>query len=121
MQPFLHVIADYGVSDPAFGEVLQRIQSSVADLNPFIHTTPVAFSDTMAGGFWIYQYALGKGKSPLFIYSNIAPRKVQRQAMKNNSGEGLKYAKLTNGAEIVAVNSEYVFSFIKPFIQEFKE
>lgn len=121
MQPFLHVIADYGVSDPAFGEVLQRIVSSTSDLNPFIHTTPVAFSDTLAGGFWIYQYALGKGKGPLFIYSNVAPRKVQRAAMKNNAGEGLKYGKLTNGTEIVAVNSEYIFSFVKPFLKEFKE
>lgn len=122
MQPFLHVIADYGVADPAFGEVIQRLQSQVADLNPFIYTTPVAFSDTIAGGFWIYQYALGKqGKSPLFIYSNIAPRKVQRAAMKNNAGEGLKYAKLKNGVEIVAVNSEHVFSFVKDSIAEFKE
>lgn len=121
MQPFLHVIADYGVADPAFGEVLQRIQGSVATLNPFIHTTSVAFSDTIAGGFWIYQYALGKTKNPLFIYSNVAPRKVQRAAMKNNAGEGLKYGKLANGTEIVAVNSEYIFSFVKPLLQEFKE
>jgi hypothetical protein len=121
MQPLLHVIADYGVSDPAFGEVLQRVQSSVSDLNPFVYPTSVAFSDTIAAGFWIYQYALGKGKGPLFIYSNVAPRKVQRAAMKNNAGEGLKYGKLENGVEIVAVNSEYIFSFVKPFLTEFKD
>lgn len=121
MQPFLHIIADYGTLDPAFGEVVQRLQAGIADLNPTLFTTSVAFSDTLAGGFWIYQYAMGKTKAPLFIYSNIAPRRIQRTAMKNNSGEGLKYAKLTNGVEIVAVNSEYVFSFVKPFLQEFKE
>src|SRR5258706_12206906 len=120
MQPLLHVIADYGVADPAFGEVLQRLQIGTNDLNPLIWTTPVAFSDTIAGGFWTYQYLLGKGKAPLFVYSNIAPRRVQRTAMKNNSGEGLKYGKLANGAEIVAVNSEFVFSFVKPYLQEFK-
>lgn len=121
MNPFLHIVADYGNNDPAFGEVLQRIHSSVADLNPTIFNTAVAFSDTIAGGFWLYQYAMGKSNSPLFLYSNIAPRKVQRSAMKNNSGEGLKYGKLTNGVEIIAVNSEFVFSFVKPFLQEFKE
>jgi hypothetical protein len=121
MQPFLHIIADYGVNDPAFGEVLTRLQSDIADLNPYIHSTAVSFSDTIAGGFWIYQYLMGKQKAPLFCYSNVAPRKVQRQAMKNNSGEGLKYGKLTNGAEIIAVNSEYIFSFVKPYLQEFRD
>lgn len=121
MQPFLHIVADYGTQDPSFGEVLQRLHGGIFDLQPTIFTTSVAFSDTMAGGFWIYQYALGKSKGPLFIYGNIAPRRVQRTAMKNNSGEGLKYAKLANGTEIVAVNSEYVFSFVKPYMQDFKE
>lgn len=122
MSTFLHIVSDYGLNDPAFGEVIQRLQTKVADLNPYIHTTSIDFSDTVAGGFWIYQYLLGKEEgSKLYCYSNIAPRKVQRSAMKNNSGEGLKYGKLTNGAEVVAVNSEFVFSFIKPYLQEFRE
>src|SRR5258708_21670012 len=112
MQPFLHIIADYGTGDPAFGEVVQRIQSSVADVNPSIFQTSVAFSDTIAGGFWIYQYAMRKASAPLFVYSNIAPRRVHRAAMKNNSGEGLKYGKLTNGVDIVDVHSEYIFLFV---------
>ncbi len=41
--------------------------------------------------------------------------------MADNSGEGLKYGKLTNGVEIIAVNSEYIFSFVKPILQEFKD
>lgn len=119
---FLHVISDYGVSDPAFGEVIQRLHSDIAPLNSYLHITPVDFSDTIAGGFWIYQYLMGKKENQqMFCYSNIAPRKVQRSAMRDNSGEGLKYGKLTNGAEIVAVNSEFVFSFVKPFLQDFKE
>ena len=119
---FLHVVTDYGTSDPAFGEVIQRLHSQCADINPFIHATSVDFSDTVAGGFWLYQYAMGKSEGQqLFIYSNVAPRKVKRTAMNNNSGEGLKYGKLTNGVEIVAVNSEYIFSFVKPNLQDFKE
>ncbi len=121
-RPFLHIVSDYGVSDPAFGEVLQRLQGMTDDVNPVTHLTSVDFSDTVAGGFWLYQFAMGKiDAQQMFIYSNIAPRKVQRKAMENNSGEGLKYAKTTNGVEIVAVNSEHVFSFVKPYLQEFKE
>lgn len=120
--PFLHIISDYGTSDPAFGEVMQRLSYMVEDLHPRYQITSVDFSDTVAGGFWIYQYLMGKAEGQsLFVYSNIAPRKERRQAMKNNSGEGLKYGRLTNGAEIVAVNSEYVFSFVKPLLQEFKD
>lgn len=118
--PFLHVLTDYGNNDPAFGEVIERLHASVSDLSTFIYPTTVDFSDTVAGGFWIYQYALGKSANQsMYIYSNIAPRKVQRKAMHDNSGEGLKYAKLKNGVEIIAVNSEYIFSFVKPFIAEF--
>lgn len=119
---FLHIVSDYGIGDPAFGEVLQRLHAQVHDLHPTIHITAVDFSDTVAGGFWIYQFLMGKSENQhLVCYSNIAPRKVKRAAMTNNSGEGLKYARLTNGAEVIAVNSEYVFSFIKPYLQEFKE
>lgn len=120
--PFLHVITDYGVNDPAFGEVIQRLHAGSVDTGAVIYPTAVDFSDTVAGGFWIYQYAMGKAEAQqMFIYSNIAPRKVQRQAMENNSGEGLKYGKLKNGVEIVAVNSEFIFSFVKPYLVEFKD
>ncbi len=119
---FLHIISDYGVNDPAFGEVIQRLHADVADTGAYIYPTATDFSDTVAGGFWIYQYGMGKkDNQSMFIYSNIAPRKVQRSAMHDNSGEGLKYGKLTNGVEIVAVNSEHVFSFVKPYLQEFKD
>ncbi|HSW89996.1 MAG TPA: hypothetical protein VLH19_03950 [Patescibacteria group bacterium] len=119
---FLHIVSDYGVSDPAFGEVFQRLCANTSDINPTVHITSVDFSDTVAGGFWLYQFLLGKSdKQSMFAYSNIAPRKVQRAAMKNNSGEGLKYGKLANGSEIIAVNSEHVFSFVKPYLQDFKE
>ncbi len=118
--PFLHVISDYGIGDPAFGEVLQRLHSQLHDLSPLIYPTSTQFSDTIAGGFWIYQYLLGKTQdTPLFCYSNIAPRKQQVAAMHNNSGEGLKFAQLKNGAQIIAVNSTYIFSFVKPYLEKF--
>ncbi len=121
-QPFLHIISDYGVNDPAFGEVIQRLHAQTHDLNPHIYPTSTNFSDTIAGGFWIYQYLLGKNSDQsLFCYSNIAPRKEQIEAMSNNAGEGLKYAKLQNGAEIIAVNSTHIFSFVKPHLAEFRD
>jgi hypothetical protein len=53
----------------------------------------------------------------MVIYSNTAPRKETLQAMVNNAGEGLYYAQLRNGAQVVAVNAGYAFSFIKQEIQ----
>ena len=121
-KPFLHVIADYGVNDGAFGEVIQRLSAGVSDLNTEIYPTSVKFPDSIGAGFWIYQYLMGqKEGQKMYCYSNVAPRKEQAAAMINNAGEGLKYAKLKNGAEIIAVNSTYIFSFVKPFISEFKD
>lgn len=121
MSTFLHIVSDYGTQDPAFGEVLQRLQPQVAQLNPYIHLTSVDFSDTVAGGFWLYQYLLGSGADSMFAYSNIAPRRTQHKAMTHNEGEGFKYAKLKNGAQVLAVNAGNVFSFIKPYIKEFRD
>ncbi len=115
---FIHLIADYGLGDPAFGEVIQRLTALLPSATVFPTSVP-AF-DTLATGFWIYQYALGDHPKGMFIYSNTAPRKDKKQARKDNEGEGFLYAKLENGIEIMAVNSGYCFSFIKPYIKELK-
>ncbi len=120
-KPFIHLIADYGQNDPAFGEVIQRVYQDTADLTPTIYPTSVKFADTTGAGFWIGQYLLAQNTSNLFVYSNVAPRKEQKKAMVDNSGEGLKYARLKNGAQIVAVNSGNIFSFIKSEIAAFHD
>lgn len=117
----LHIVSDYGVNDPAFGEVIQRLAFLTQDLSVTTYPTSVPAFNTIATGFWIYEYALGDHPEGMVIYSNTAPRKETREAMKHNSGEKLLYVKLNNGVEIVAVNAGYSFSFFKPYIKELRD
>jgi hypothetical protein len=115
----LVIISDYGVGDPAFTEVSVRLNSFIAGLTVLPLSTP-PFS-TISTGFWSYQIALTPKASNTYIYSNTAPRKTEKKAQVNNRGEKLMYARLKNGFEIIAVNSGFCFSFVKPFIKDFRE
>ncbi len=119
MNKRLVIISDYGIGDPAFVEVSVRLNSYSPELTIFPIATP-AFS-TINTGFWISQIALAQNVSNTYIFSNTAPRKEDKRAQKNNRGEKLMYAKLTNGFEIIAVNSGFCFSFVRDYIQEFRE
>lgn len=111
------IIADYGVGDPAFTEVILQLQNSLPDTHIYPLSTP-PFS-TVNTGFWIYQIAQTPNLKNTFIYSNTAPRQETKKAQKDNSGEKLMYAKLKNGFEIFAVNAGHVFSFVKEEIADF--
>jgi S-adenosylmethionine hydrolase len=117
MNKNLILISDYGSGDPAFTEVL--LQLKILLPNIFIHPQSTPPFSTINTGFWIYQIAQTPNLKNTYIYSNTAPRKENKAARKNNAGEKLMYAKLKNGFEIIAVNSGYTFSFVKPFIKEF--
>lgn len=117
MEKSLIVISDYGTGDPSFTEVLLQLRTLLPNVFVYPHSTP-PFS-TLNTGFWIYQIALTPNIKNSYIYSNTAPRKDKKEAQKNNSGEKLMYARLKNGFEIVAVNSGYVFSFVKNDIEKF--
>lgn len=112
------LIADYGIGDPAFLEVMLQLRSKIPGVEIYPQSVP-AFS-TLNTGFWIYQIAMTENLSNTYIYANTAPRKHEKQAQENNRGEILTYAKLKDGFEIVAVNAGYAFSFVKPFITEFR-
>lgn len=117
MHKKLVIISDYGTGDPAFAEVSVRFLNFLDNLTILPISTP-PFS-TINTGFWISQIALAPVKDT-YIFSNTAPRKDDKKAQKNNKGEKLMYAKLKNGFEIMAINSGYCFSFVKPFISEFR-
>ncbi len=117
--PRIVVIADYGTGDPAFTEVVLQLGKLIPQATILPQSTP-PFS-TVNTGFWIYQLALTKDLKNTYIFSNTAPRKDDTNAQTNNKGEKLMYAKLTNGFEIMAVNAGFVFSFVKPYIAEFKQ
>ncbi|CAN5174768.1 SAM-dependent chlorinase/fluorinase [soil metagenome] len=111
------LIADYGVGDPAFLEVMLQLRTRIPGVEIYPQSVP-PFS-TLNTGFWIYQIAMTPNLPNTYIYANTAPRKHEKKAQENNRGEVLTYAKLADGFEIVAVNAGYAFSFVKPYIKEF--
>ncbi|MCD8484514.1 SAM-dependent chlorinase/fluorinase [Candidatus Woesebacteria bacterium] len=118
MKRLLHVICDYQPASQEFGEILERLYTQNWDLDLHIIPTSIPSFDTVATGFMVYQFALGQNPPGTVMYVNTAPRKEQKAAMQNNAGEKLVYAKLKNGIEIVAVNSAYTLSLVKPFIEK---
>jgi S-adenosylmethionine hydrolase len=114
---FIHLIADYGTGDGAFGEVMQKLYGLDQDVTVMPTSVP-AFS-TIATGFWTAQYAMVNPIKDMVIYTNTAPRKDNKQSRDRNEGEKLVFAKLTNGVRIVGVNAGYCFSLIKPMIEAF--
>jgi S-adenosylmethionine hydrolase len=114
---FIQLIADYGTGDPAFGEVVQKLQSLAPGV--IVFETAVPSFNTIATGFWTAQYALVNSTPNMIIYTNTAPRKDDKESRKDNEGEHLVYALLKNGAKVVGVNAGYCFSFIKDEIASF--
>lgn len=112
---FVQLIADYGVGDPAFGEVVQKIQ--LLEPNSFVHCTSVPKFSTVATAFWTYQYSVINAPPNFVIYTNTAPRKDKKESREKNEGEGLVYVKLKNGVQIVGVNAGYCFSLVKQDIE----
>lgn len=123
---YVRVIADYGqLGDLAFSEVTDRLHAVMreAGVDDYkIDSTSVPAFDTYATGFVLAQLAVNSqlGKDHIF-YVNTAPRKDKKSARINNEGEGLVYAQLKNGAHIVAVNSGFSLTFIKPFARIIRE
>jgi len=123
---FIRVIGDYGpLGDMAFAEVTDRLHAQVRDAGVTdynLHLSSVPAFDTYATGFMLAQLAINSplGKDHLF-YVNTAPRKDNKSARVNNEGEGLVYVRLTNGVQIVAVNSGYSLSLVKPFAAEIRK
>ncbi len=108
---FICLIADYGIGDPAFAEVTQRLLMALPAAQVNLLSVP-PFS-TLATGFWIAQLGLNPGPEERLIYHNCAPRQDAKEARPDNEGEGLTYALLANGVKVVGVNAGYTLSFIK--------
>lgn len=118
----LHVICDYAPNGLEFGEITNRLQNHLQDPHGVrIHPTSVPPLDTMAIGFVTAQYAFAPHNGKMFIYGNAAPRRDKSKAKKDNSDNGIQYARLDNGVEIVNVYSEYAFGFVKSHIVEYRD
>lgn len=108
---YINLIADYGIGDPAFAEVSQRLNQKLPSAQ--IHCLSVPPFSTLATGFWIAQLGLNPGAPKRLIFHNCAPRQDDLEARSNNEGEGLTYIKLHNGVEVVGVLAGYTLSLIK--------
>ncbi len=118
----LHVVCDYAPQGLEFGEISTRLLDRIEKPKEVeIVCTSVPSLDTMAVGFVTAQYALAAYEGRVVIYGNAAPRRATKTAAKNNQDHGIKYAKLKNGAEIINVNSDYAFGFMKQEIVEFSD
>ncbi|QFU82278.1 SAM hydroxide adenosyltransferase [Natronorubrum aibiense] len=119
MSTFIHLIADYGNTDPAFSEVVHRLKAE--DPDNHVQTTAVPPLSTVATGFWIEQFGL---HNPVFedllIYSNTAPRTEEAAPQRADEGGKLCYLMLESGVPVVAVDAGYNLSFIRDNIKEFR-
>lgn len=107
----VHIIADYGLGDLAFAEVVQRIKLHLPDAEPVL--TPVPPFATLAAGFCIAQLGLNEAPGGTLIYHNVAPRMDEETARRDNAGERLAFARLSTGVRVIGVNAGYTFTFVR--------
>lgn len=107
----IQLIADYGIGDPAFSEVIQKL--TYLDRHIRISITSVPAFSTIATGMWVSQFATVNAFPGLTIYANTAPRKKFHGMNEKTDGGRLVYAKLDNGTNLVSVNAGYSLSFVK--------
>nr|MBA3658423.1 hypothetical protein [Gemmatimonadales bacterium] len=114
----VHVIADYGVGDLAFAEVVQRIRLHLPDAEPVL--LPVPPFATLAAGFCIAQLGLNDAPPGTLIYHNVAPREDDDAARADNAGERLAYARLPTGVRVIGVNAGHAFAFVRDVAEELR-
>lgn len=133
-QKYIRLMADYGaVGDLAFAEVQDRLHNQLRPvqaekfeqgifLDYKLDITPVRAFNSFENAFLTAQLAIN---SPLgadcIIYNNVAPRKDNLQARVQNAGEPFIYLRLTNGVQVITVNSGYSATLLKPFAEEIRE
>lgn len=120
MVDFVHLICDYAMGDLAWAE-LASVFGAKLPQHVRVHMTSVKSFDTIETGFSVGQVSLAPIElrpSKLLVFANTAPRKDRLDAKLNNEGEGLVYAKLKNGVQLVAVNSGFSLSFVREEIAE---
>jgi hypothetical protein len=114
----VHIIADYGPSDLAFAEVVQRLKGYLPDAEPVL--TPVPPFATLAAGFCVAQLGLNPAPAGTLIYHNVAPRQDALEARVGNAGERLAFARLPTGVRVIGVNAGYTFAFVREVAEELR-
>jgi hypothetical protein len=114
----VHVVADYGHDDLAFAEVAQRLALHLPE-SRLVYTLVPPFA-TLAAGFCVAQLALNPGPAGMAVFHNVAPRRDDRAARRDNDGERLVWARLADGRIVVGPNSGHAFSFVAPAARELR-
>src|ERR671939_1018887 len=114
----VHIVADYGLGDLAFAEVVQRLKVYLPDAEPVL--TPVPAFATLAAGFCIAQLGLNEAPAGTLIYHNVAPRRDDPEAREGNAGERLAFARLPTGVRVIGVNAGYAFAFVRDAAAELR-
>lgn len=118
----LHIVCDYKAGGMEFGEIVTNLYQHLNDPDKvLVHHTEVPPLDVVGLGFVTAQYALAPFQGERVVYGNAAPRRIESKAQKDNLGEGIKYALLDNGTEVINVYSDYAFGFMKNHIVELRE
>ena len=107
----LHVIADFGPNDLAFAEVIQRLSIHLRAAS--VVATPVPAFETLAAGFCVAQLALNPAPEGTVLFHNVAPRRDDAAARRNQAGEALACAVTPSGVTVVGVNAGHAFSFMR--------
>lgn len=110
----IQLVADYGVGDPAYAEVVQKL--TFLDRNTRVNKINVPKFSTVATGIWIAQLSTVNAFPGLVIYSNTAPRIKEALDEKGVYGH-FAYSQLDNGVIVLGVHVGFTFSFIKDHIQ----
>ena len=132
-QKYIRLMADYGASgDLAFSEVEDRLHSNLRPIQAKkfedgvfmdykLEVTPVRAFNSFENAFLTAQLAIN---SPLgsdyIVYNNVAPRKDDLTARQKNAGEPFIYLKLSNGVQVITVNSGHSATLLKPFATEIR-
>lgn len=118
----LHVVADYVADGLEFSEIMTKFHHHLDHPDQLdVHFTSVPSLEPMPVGFITGQLGLAEHAKPMVIYGNAAPRRDKHEAKPENIGNGIKYARLDNGVQIINVYSEFAFGFVKDRIVEFRD
>ncbi|MDZ4836983.1 MAG: hypothetical protein SGJ27_24640 [Candidatus Melainabacteria bacterium] len=120
MSGFINLVCDYkDPGDLAWSEILSALADEIPSSVRLIQTCVDSF-DTVGTGFTVAQLArrARKSQGSNLLFVNCAPRRDNRSARSDNEGEGLVHVTLDNNAEILAVNSGFSLSFVKPYIKK---
>lgn len=118
---YIDLVGDYGTGDLAFTEVRNRLYDEFCngDTDAIVNTISTHPFNTIETGVIVAQIAMNSRLPNHIVYHNCAPRKDDRNARQDNSGEFLA-ACIINNVLVVGPYSGFSFSFLKNYARVYK-